>query len=114
MRCLVNDPRENRTPVTAVKGQSLNRLTIGPSGELIPKKKEVMYADSEGTRTPDLERDRLAFYATELRSHMVVGCLSKLSSVFPLCQLRLIRIVITIQQISCVGALGLEPKTARL
>ena len=26
--------------------------------------------DSEGTRTPDLQRDRLAFYATELRSHI--------------------------------------------
>ena len=26
--------------------------------------------DSEGTRTPDLQRDRLAFYATELRSHL--------------------------------------------
>ena len=27
--------------------------------------------DPEGTRTLDLQRDRLAFYATELRSHMV-------------------------------------------
>ena len=26
--------------------------------------------DFEGTRTPDLQRDRLAFYATELRSHI--------------------------------------------
>ena len=25
--------------------------------------------DGEGTRTPDLQRDRLAFYATELRHH---------------------------------------------
>lgn len=31
-----------------------------------------LYGDSEGTRTPDLQRDRLAFYATELRSHIML------------------------------------------
>ena len=31
--------------------------------------------DPEGTRTPDLQRDRLAFYATELRSH--ISCSTK-------------------------------------
>ena len=37
-----------------------------------PPRLRPLYAfgDSEGTRTPDLQRDRLAFYATELRSHI--------------------------------------------
>ena len=29
------DPKENRTPVTAVKGRCLNRLTMGPARELL-------------------------------------------------------------------------------
>ena len=27
---VIGDPRENRTPVTAVKGRCLDRLTMGP------------------------------------------------------------------------------------
>lgn len=31
------------------------------------------HGDYEGTRTPDLQRDRLALYATELHSHIMAG-----------------------------------------
>lgn len=33
----------------------------------------VCNGDSDGTRTCNLHRDRLAFYTTELRSHILVG-----------------------------------------
>ena len=33
----------------------------------------VYNGDSDGNRTHDLQRDRLAFYTTELRSHILVG-----------------------------------------
>ena len=33
--CHFGDPKENRTPVYAVRGRRLDRLTIGPFGSVI-------------------------------------------------------------------------------
>ena len=76
------DPRGNRTPVTAVKGRCLDRLTNEPlygagnrtrtynlliTSQLLYQLSHTSilfkkyFGDLEGARTLDLQRDRLAF-----------------------------------------------------
>lgn len=57
-------------------GRDLNPQPPECKSGALPIRATAPYGDYEGTRTPDLRRDRPAFYSSELRSHIKLDFLT--------------------------------------